>query len=275
MGLVGVTGATGGIGGRVARSLAAAGVAQRLLVRDATRAPDLGEIVQAAYGVDASEALAGVQTLLMVSGAEAVDRLDQHRAFIDAAAAAGVEHIVYTSFVGARPDAAFTLVRDHAATEEHIRASGMTYTLLRDNLYADFLPGMAGDDGVIRGPAGDGRAAAVARDDVAAVAAVVLMEPRSHANAVYELTGPDALTFAEMAEIIREVTGRQVSYYNETLDEAYASRAHYGAPDWMVEAWVSTYTAVASGEMQEVSDDIARVTGRPAMSFADVVRSVA
>lgn len=275
MSMVGVTGATGGIGGRVARRLAADGVTQRLLVRDPSRAPTLGEVVQASYGAEAVDALAGVQTLLMVSGGEAVDRVYQHRAFIDAAVAAGVEHIVYTSFVGARPDATFTLVRDHAATEEHIRASGMTYTLLRDNLYADFLPGMAGDDGVIRGPAGDGRAAVVARDDVAAVAAVVLMEPTSHANAVYELTGPDALTFAEMAEIITEVTGRQVSYYDETLDEAYASRAHYGAPDWMVEAWVSTYTAVAGGEMQEVSDDVARVTGRPAMSFSDVVRSVA
>ena len=275
MALVGVTGATGGIGGRVARSLADAGVAQRLLVRDPSRAPQLGEVVQATYGVDATAALTGVQTLLMVSGGEAIDRVDQHRAFVDDAAAAGVGHIVYTSFAGARPEATFTLVRDHAATEAHIRASGLTFTFLRDNLYADFVPGMAGEDGVIRGPAGDGRAAVVARDDVAAVAAVVLQDPAAHANATYELTGPEALTFAEMAAVVAAVTGRDVTYYNETLDEAYASRAHYGAPDWMVEAWVSTYTAVASGELQRVSDDIKRITGREATSFADVVRSVA
>ena len=211
----------------------------------------------------------------MVSAGEAFDRVDQHRSFVDAAVAAGVEHIVYTSFVGARPDATFTLVRDHAATEVHIRASGLAFTILRDNLYADFLPGMAGDDGVIRGPAGEGRAAVVARDDVAAVAGVVLRDPAAHAGAIYELTGPEAMTFTEMARVVSDVTGRDVRFLNETLDEAYASRAHYGAPDWMVDAWVSTYTAVASGELQQVSDDITRVTGRGATPFAEVVRSVA
>ena len=83
------------------------------------------------------------------------------------AVAAGVAHLVYTSFYGAAPDATFTLARDHWATEEHIRASGLAFTFLRDNLYADFLPLMADEHGVIRGPAGDGRVAAVAIDDVA------------------------------------------------------------------------------------------------------------
>ena len=92
----------------------------------------------------------------MVSAAESADRLDQHRTFIDAAAEAGVRHIVYTSFLGAAPDATFTLARDHWVTEEHIRASGLAFTFLRDSFYLDFLPALAGEDGVIRGPAGDG-----------------------------------------------------------------------------------------------------------------------
>jgi NAD(P)H dehydrogenase (quinone) len=273
---VAVTGSTGGVGGRVAATLADRGVAQRLLVRDPSRAPQLPntEVVKAAYGSDAADALAGVKTLFMVSAGEAADRVDQHRAFVDAAVAAGVEHLVYTSFVGACPDATFTLVRDHSATEEHIRASGLTYTILRDNLYADFVPAMAGADGIIRGPAGDGRAAVVARHDVAAVAAEVMRDPLAHVGAVYELTGPQALTFTEMAAVVSDVTGRQVRYHDETLDEAYASRAHYGAPDWMVEAWVSTYLAVASGEMAQVSDDVPRLLGRPATAFIDVVRAV-
>ena len=153
-----------------------------LLARSPDRLPSLDGAEAVAfhgYGDRASvaKALRGVETLFMVSASEAADRLDQHRAFVDAAAAAGVRHIVYTSFFGAAPDCVFTLGRDHFATEEHIKATGMAFTFLRDNFYLDFLPAMVGEDGVIRGPAGDGRVSAVARDDVAAAAAAVLADP--------------------------------------------------------------------------------------------------
>ena len=92
----------------------------------------------------AKAALEGVKTLFMVSAAEAEDRLQQHCTFVDAAAAAGVQHIVYTSFFGAAADSTFTLGRDHFATEERIKASGMDFTFLRDNFYLDFLPLLAG-----------------------------------------------------------------------------------------------------------------------------------
>jgi NAD(P)H dehydrogenase (quinone) len=85
-----------------------------------------------------------------------------------------VAHLVYISFYGAAPDATFTLARDHWQTEQHIRERGLTFTFLRDNLYADFIPLMPGADGVIRGPAGDGRVAAVAQDDIADVATATL-----------------------------------------------------------------------------------------------------
>ena len=122
-----------------------------------------------ADGAAVRAALEGARLVFMVSAAEAPDRVDQHYSFVDAAAAAGVQHLVYTSFAGAAPDAIFTLGRDHWATEEHIKASGLAWTFLRDNLYLDFLPLLAGPDGVIRGPAGDGRVSAVATDDVADV----------------------------------------------------------------------------------------------------------
>jgi uncharacterized protein YbjT (DUF2867 family) len=168
----------------------------------------------------------------------------------------------------------FTLGRDHWATEEHIRASGLTFTFLRDNLYADFLPNMVGEDGVIRGPGGDGRAALVAQDDIAEAAVAVLREPAAHANATYDMTGPDAVSFGEVAATMTVVTGRAVSYHVETLEEAYRSRASYGAPDWQVEAWVSTYTSVASGELARVSADIPSLTGHPATSVAEVLRRI-
>ncbi|GAA4701150.1 SDR family oxidoreductase [Phytohabitans rumicis] len=268
---LGVTGSTGRLGRRVADRLAAAGVPQRLVVRDPGRAPDLpgAGAVQATYadGEAARRALDGVETLFMVSGAEEPDRVAQHKTFIDAAAAAGVGHLVYVSFFGAAPDATFTLARDHWATEEHLRASGLRYTVLRDNLYIDFFPMMVGEDGVIRGPAADGRAAAVTQDDIADVAAAVLRDPGAHENARYDLTGPEALTLHEVAATISEVTGRTVDYHDESLNEAYASRAGYGAPTWQVDAWVSTYTAIAAGEMDGVTEAVATVAGHPATSL--------
>ncbi|WP_378148532.1 SDR family oxidoreductase [Cnuibacter sp. UC19_7] len=268
---IAVTGATGGVGGRLARRLADAGLEQRLIVRDDTRAPrlHLAEVRVAEYrDVDAStRALDGVDVLFMVSASESVDRVEEHRAFVSAAEAAGVQHVVYTSFFAAAPDSVFTLGRDHWATEAFLREAGMATTFLRDNLYTDFLPLLAGNDGVVRGPAADGRLSSVTRDDVAAMAFAAVTNPEAHAGAVYDLTGPESLSLDEATRIISEVTGRTLRYQDETLDEAYASRAHYGAPDWQVEAWVSTYTAIASGELAPVSDDIPRVLGRPAQSL--------
>jgi uncharacterized protein YbjT (DUF2867 family) len=178
-----------------------------------------------------------------------------------------VQHIVYTSFIGAAEDATFTLARDHFATEEKLRGSGLKHTLLRNNLYADILPLFADEAGVIRGPAGDGKAGFVAREDVARAAAAILAEPMPHAGFTYELTGPESLTLAEAAAAIAEATGRPSSFLNETVEEAYASRAHYGAADWQVGAWVSTYTAIAAGELDRVTHDVDLLTGRPALSL--------
>jgi uncharacterized protein YbjT (DUF2867 family) len=267
---IGVTGATGQLGGRVAQRLAASGVPQKLLVRDVARAPQLpGTVAGVAPFNDGDAcrtALAGLHTVLMVSASEAPDRVAQHRTFIDAAAAAGVRHLVYISFYGASPDATFTLARDHWATEQHIRSTGLAATFLRDNMYADFLPMLAGEDRVIRGPAGDGRVAAVTQDDIADAAVAVLRDPATHAGRTYELTGPEALTLTEIATIVG------AKYHAETIEEAYASRASYGAPDWQLDAWVSTYTAIAAGELAGVTTHVADLTGRPPKSLADLLR---
>jgi NAD(P)H dehydrogenase (quinone) len=270
MGLIAVSGATGRLGGRVARLLDRP---VRLLVRNPAKAPADADVAVADYADrDAVRAaLDGADTVLMVSAAEAPDRVDQHRTFVDAAAAAGVRHLVYTSFVGAAPDATFTLARDHWATEEHIRASGMAHTFLRDSLYADFLPFLVGADGVIRGPAGAGRAAVVSQDDIADAAVAVLRDPAAHAGQTYDLTGPAALGLGEVATIIAEATGREVRYQDESLDEAYASRQVFGAPDWQVDAWVSTYTAIAAGELAAVSTAVPDLTGHPATSLAELL----
>lgn len=273
---IAVTGSTGRLGGQVARLLAGQGIEQRLLVRSPERAPQLpgAEVVECRYEDTPATraALTGVDVLFMVSAAESADRLAQHRAFVDAAAAAGVQHVVYTSFVGAGPDSGFTLARDHGATEQHLRASGMVTTMLRDNFYSDIFPLFA-TDGVIGGPAGDGRVAAVAIADVAEVAATVLADHAAHRDAVYELTGPEALTLDEVAEAITRATGEPTRFEDETIEQAHASRAHYGAEPWQVEAWVSTYTAIRDGELERVSGDVERLLGHPALTVEQALRA--
>lgn len=271
---IAVTGSTGTVGGGVARILAGEGTPLVLPVRSPDRAQHLPESVvrRTTYAdFEASvEALAGVDVLFMVSAAEEPDRVATHRTFIDAAKEAGVRHVVYTSFLGAAPDAAFLLGRDHWYTEEHIRRSGLSWTFLRDNLYLDFVPSLA-EEGVIRGPAGNGLLSAVAQADVARSAAAVLREPGAHAGEVYHLTGPEAFTLAGAAATISELTPATVRFEDQTHDEAMASRAHHGAPRWQVEAWVSTYTAIARGEMAEVSPDVERLTGRRPLSLHDLL----
>jgi len=275
MATLAVTGVTGGLGGRVARRLADRGVAQRLVVRDPARAPELrgAEVVRAHYGDGEAmrRALDGVDTLFFVSASEAFDRVRLHTGAVDAAVAAGVQRIVYTSFLACSADATFTFARDHWHTEEHLRQTGVRHTVLRDSLYLDFVPLFVGGDGVIRGPAGDGRVAAVARDDIADVAAAVLLGD-GHDGRTYDLTGPAAFTLQQAAEELSRASGRIVTYHAESIEEAYASRAGYGAPHWEVTGWVTTYVAIAVGDLEAVSGDVASLAGHPPMDLAEFLR---
>ncbi|MCC9205104.1 SDR family oxidoreductase [Arthrobacter sp. zg-Y769] len=269
-----VTGATGALGGAVARLLAEAGVRQRLLARHTARLPELADtpVFAASYldGRQAASALRGVQTLFMVSADESPHRVEDHCTFVDAAVGAGVQHIVYTSFMGAAPDAVFTLARDHAATEEYIASrEGLAHTFLRNCLYQDVLPTFVQPDGVIRGPAGEGRFAPVARTDIARTAAKILLAPEQHSGRAYTLTGPAELTMDEVAGILTRATGRRVLYQVETYEEAMASRIKAGAARWQAEAWTSSYQAIAAGQLAPASTDIEQLTGVPPLGFED------
>ncbi|MEO9324391.1 NAD(P)H-binding protein [Nocardioides sp. C4-1] len=269
-----LTGSSGALGGQVARALV--DLQPRLLVRNPTRAPQLGLDVHVAPYDDATAATAaleGVDVLLMVSASESEHRRRDHRTFVSAAARAGVRHVVYTSFSGAAAEATFTLGRDHHDTEQALVDSGMTFTILRDNFYLDVLPLFADADGVLRGPAGSGTVAAVARADVADVATAVLRDPGVHAGATYTLTGPEALTLDDVAARSAAALGRPMRYQPETVEEAYDSRrADYpDAGEWQLDAWVSTYTAIADGSCATVTDDVPRLLGRPARTLEDVL----
>ena len=276
--MIAITGVTGALGGEVVRLLAGADMRLdlRLLARDPSRAPDVDtDVRRLDYRDPDPAALRGVDALLFVSASESRDRRDVHRSLVTAAAEAGVGHVVYTSFCGAAADASFTLGRDHHDTEQAIRESGLAHTILRDNFYLDVLPFFADEQGVIRGPAGTGRVAAVARADVAAVAAAVLRDPAAHAGATYDLSGPEALTMTEVAERAGRVLGRDLRFEDETVEEAYASRraGWPDAEDWQLDAWVSTYTAIADGSCDLVTDHVDRVTGRAPRALEDALSS--
>ncbi|MFY7066421.1 NAD(P)H-binding protein [Nocardiopsis changdeensis] len=276
---IGVTGATGAVGGRVAARIARLGRAQRLIVRDINRAPEYpgSSAAMAAYEDTAGfeRACRGVDTLFLVSATESQDRIDVHLSAVDAAVAAGVSRIVYLSFLRAGPASTFTFARTHFFTEAHIRSTGVAYTFLRPSLYLDLLPHWVDDDGVVRGPAGDGRVAWVARDDIADAAAAVLTDPAVAAaaeNAAYDLTGPEALSLGATVERLSTLTGRTIRYVPETREEALLSRKATGAPDWELEGWVSSYEAIAAGELDTVSSAVPELTGHPARSIEGFLR---
>ena len=267
---IAVTGATGELGGRVARELSSRGLEQRLIVRDPARAPKLpgAAVVTASYedSETMARALDGASTLFLVSGHEDPDRISLHRKAIEGARLAGVERIVYTSFMGAAPNATFPYARDHGATEQAVREAGISLTSMRDTLYADFAPRFVGDDGVIRAPAGHGRVAWVARADVARLAAVLLTEP-GHEGQIYDVSGPHAIDLHETTRILTKATRRAITYHAETLVEARESRA--GHPDWLVDGWVGSYLMLDTGEASVTSHTIEHLTGQRPMTLSE------
>lgn len=276
--MIGITGVTGKLGSKVAQLISEQGISARHLARNPQRAAlyDNAELVQVAFenSLEAVEALKGIDVLLMVSASESPNRLQQHFAFLDAAHEVGVKHIVYTSFYNAATEATFTLARDHAKTEKYIKERGFTYTFLRDNFYLDFFLDLCLNNGEIRGPAGNGKVSAVARQDVSEVATTILAKPDKWKNQLLNMTGPADLSMADIVHFVSEQKGEIIPYIDESIEEAYASRKAWPAQDWEYDAWVSTYTAINEGKQAGVSSDIERVLGRPATSLEQLVKTI-
>ena len=213
-----------------------------------------------------ARALDGIGTMLLVSAHEDPDRIALHRRAIEGARLAGVERIVYTSFMGAAPSSTFPYARDHSATERSIREAGISLTSMRNSLYADVAPLFVGADGVIRAPAGHGRVAWVARADVARLAAVLLIEP-GHEGQIYDVSGPHAIDLHETARILTKATRRAITYHAETQDEARASRA--GHPEWLIEGWIGSYLMLDTGEGSVTSHTIEHLTGKRPMTLSE------
>ncbi|MCM2373811.1 SDR family oxidoreductase [Aporhodopirellula aestuarii] len=266
--LVAITGATGSLGAEVARDVAAAEIPVRLIVRDATRASHFpgADVREAVYqDTDAfTQAVEDVDTVFLVSLPESDQRRNYHRSAVEACRRAGVNRIVYTSLINASRDATFTLARDHYDTELAIEEAGIPFISLRDNFYTDMLPLMV-TDGVIRGPGGSGKFAPVARTDVAAVATSVIQNEIGTTERL-DVTGPELIDLHDAARLLSDITGEPVRYEEETIEEAYRSRAKFHATKVELDGWISSYKSIAEGEMSIVSDTVQRLTGRPALT---------
>ncbi|GAA4890412.1 SDR family oxidoreductase [Streptomonospora salina] len=274
-GTIGVTGATGALGRRVAARLSRRGLPQRLVVRDLNRAPDLPgtSAAMAAYeDTDAFErAVRDVDTLLLIPIPVGDKRIERQLGAVDAALSAGVSRIVYVSFLSAGPACVDTAARDHFYTEAHIRATGVAHTFLRPSLYLDLLPAWVDARGLIRGPAGQGRLAWVAREDVAEAAVAVLTGGGAHTGRTYDLTGPEAVGLGETARRLSALTGRTVAYVPQSRPEADVRARPADAPQAGPDS--AACAAIAAGELDAVSPAVPELTGRPAQSIEGFLRT--
>src|SRR6478735_2947105 len=169
------------------------------------------------------EAYHGGDILFLISGLNLGRRTTEHRNAIRAAEKAGIRHIVYTSVGGVQPGNPALSAIDHYQTELDLRASGVTYTILRNHLYAEIVSNIlvapAADAGVMAQATGYGYLAPVAKADVARSAAACLLDPERHAGAVYEITGPELLNFEEIAAMGAEIHGKPIQYHPVSADE--------------------------------------------------------
>jgi len=233
-------------------------------------------------------AFQGAEKLLLISGTRVGARVVQHQAAIDAAAACGVQHVAYTSFVNVEPDNPAIVAVDHRETEQLVRASGMAWTFLRDAHYADAMVLLAGPGAIASGVwlsnAGQGREALVWREDCVDCAVAVLTGT-GHENRAYEITGPKLESFAEVAAMLSELTGHPIQYVETDDDGMYAQFDAMGIPrkpiddhsvagiPWNSEDMVSFGRAIREGALAICTDDVEKLTGHPARSVREMIEA--
>ena len=273
-----IPGATGNNGTEITKRLAGSGTRVRAMVRkypDATDALPGVEYVMADFDepVSIRRALEGVyRTFLTTNSTERVEA--QQLNFVEQARAAGVRHIVYLSQLHAARSSPVRFLRYHAVVEDAIGSSGMTFTHLRPNLYMQGLLGFRSSiasEGRFFASAGDARVSIVDVRDIAAIAAAALTE-EGHEGKTYDITGPEALTHAEMASVFTTVLGRPVSYVDLPEAAMRDGLLRFGFPEWQADGLIEDYAHYRRGEASAVSTAVEDVTGQPQRSFREFVQ---
>lgn len=280
-----VTGATGQLGRHVIQALLERNVPAEEIVaagRSTDKLADFagqGVVVRTIDYSDAASvaaALKGARRVLLISGSEVGQRVEQHRTVIEAAKAEGVELLAYTSIANA-DTTSMKLAGEHQATEAILRESGVPFVLLRNGWYlenyTEQLPGTLAQ-GAIAGSAGDGKVSGAARADYAHAAAAVLVA-EGQAGKVYELGGDEAFTMADLAAEISAATGKDIRYNNMPAEDYAGLLTSVGVPEAFAEILADSDLGIARGDLLVSTGDLQRLIGRTTTSLTDAVRSAA
>jgi NAD(P)H dehydrogenase (quinone) len=281
-----VTGATGQLGREVVNQLLDKVKANDIhaLVRDTAKADDLKSkgvsLVKGDYTNYESlvDAFTGVEKLYFVSSSDVMNRLTQHENVVKAADAAKVGHIFYTSAQRKSEDGTspIGIVGDaHWKTDILLKKSGLTYTILKHALYADILPMFMGEKVLETGiylPAGDGKVSFATRKDMASVASVVLTTA-GHENKVYEIAGETSYSFKDVAEILSDLSGKNVAYISPSAEEFSEVLRGKGLPEQMIMGTVTFCQAIAQGEFDFPNGTLKKLLGRDPQSVRDYLKT--
>lgn len=275
---IGITGATGQLGRLVVdyakKSTSPSNIVA--LVRDPEKAKDLGVEVRA-FDYNKPEALEaqlkGIDRLLLISGSEIGKRVQQHENVIKAAKAAGIKLLVYTSLLHTDSSPIF-LASEHLPTEKILRASGITYAILRNGWYTENYTQSISQNitaGAVFGCAGQGKISAAARKDYAEAAAVVLTG-EGHEFKIYELAGDESFTLSDLAAEISKQTGKKIVYNNLSEAELVEVLKNAGLPEQMAGAFASIDTHIANGALYDNSHQLSQLIGRKTTPLSAVVK---
>ncbi|MBU4215777.1 MAG: SDR family oxidoreductase [Actinobacteria bacterium] len=275
-----VTGASGHLGRLIVTELLAAGADPATVVAGARRPETVADLGVQVAALDYTEpqtlvaAFTGADTVMLVSSSEVGQRAVQHQAVIDAAVEAGVGRIVYTSASHA-DTSDLVVVPEHRVTEAALHASGLTWTILRNNWYTENYVGSvegARATGVLLGAAGDGRVASATRADYAAAAAAVLLG-EGHEGKVYELSGDHAWDYPELAAVIGELIGREVVYRDLPGEEYVAALVAAGVPEGGAQFAAAADAGIKAGLLADATADLRTLIGRPTTPLVEALRA--
>jgi uncharacterized protein YbjT (DUF2867 family) len=277
-----VTGATGTVGSEVVKRLSAHGIKARAVTRDLRKAkanslPHV-EFVQGDFD-DAESmrpACSGVDRAFLLTNSTARAE-EQQIAFVRVAQQSGLRHIVKLSQLHADPSSPQRFLRYHGVVEAAIQAADLTFTFLRPNLYMQGLLNFQQSiqqKNAFFAPAADARISAVDVRDLADVAVAALTKTE-HDNKIYSLTGPDALTFAEMAQKLSRAVGRTITFVDVPPESMRAALAGLGFPSWQADGLIEEFAMYRRGEATTVEPGVGEALGRPARSFDEFARDYA
>lgn len=281
--MIAITGATGQLGHHVIEQLLKTVPASQIvaIVRNPAKAGALSQqgidVRQADYADQAAftSALQGVEKLLLISSSEVGQRAPQHQNVINAAKAAGVKFIAYTSLLHA-DTSPLGLHVEHVATEKALAESGIPFTLLRNGWYTENYLASAPpalEHGVFIGSAGDGKIASATRADYAAAAAKVIAE-EGYTGKVYELAGDNAWTLSELAAELSKQSGKSVKYQNLSEADFSAALKSVGLPAGLAEMLADSDTGASKGGLFDDSHTLSALIGRPTTPLAESVKAI-